>query len=316
MKRTLSLSAAATMLALAHSAHAQSILAIGDPTTRTPYAIEVAVARSNNNVVVVDRSDDGASIRARLGSLSSSGTVTFGAAQILSYDGNTLAVAASNNEVAVVFQLGSYVGPLMLLRGTISGSSITWRGAGQQYDVGANPAIAMWGSRLIEVHQGSYGAGTLWYRTGTVVPNAGVVWDGNAQPYDTGANPAIAMYGANVFEVHQATTGVGALWNRNATIATNGAVHWGSSALYDTGINPTIAANSVGVVEVHQATTNGTLWQHTGAFDANGEFGWESYWHRQLDPTGFGPSLCDRLLVYVTPTFRYLTTRPVQYYTL
>jgi hypothetical protein len=89
--------------------------------------------------------------------------------------------------------------------------TITWQSSVSQLPgqaQGAHPAIATYGSLLLEVHEGTP-AGTLMYTVGTV-GDGGIEWHGSTAPYTTGGvAPAIAIdptSGRGV-EVHQPMPG-------------------------------------------------------------------------------------------------------------
>lgn len=82
---------------------------------------------------------------------------------------------------------------------------------------GANPAVAIYGQTIVEVHESL--AGALLYKVGRFV-TGGVLW-GASQQYETqGMNPAIAIdpqTGSGV-EVHESRTTRGQLFDRTFTV--------------------------------------------------------------------------------------------------
>ncbi|MGO9838215.1 MAG: hypothetical protein ACLP1X_28885 [Polyangiaceae bacterium] len=93
--------------------------------------------------------------------------------------------------------------------------TITWQTGTSQLPgqaQGAHPALAMYKSTILEVHEGTT-AGTLMYTLGTV-ESGGIAWQGPTQMYATGGlAPAIAIdptSGLGV-EVHQSSAGGGVL---------------------------------------------------------------------------------------------------------
>jgi len=172
-----------------------------------------------------------------------------------------------------VHQGSDGVGPLWYRTGHVSApccpeiALVQWDDS-SQYDIGMNPAVAMGGGFVVEVHQGSNGVGPLWYRVGSFVifpgANHPVLWWSASHQYDFGAFPAVAVSGTRVVEVHQATSGAGSLWYRTGQIqSANGvlAIAWNNSINYDTGAHPAVSlfpdpdpsGGTTTVAEVHQA---------------------------------------------------------------
>jgi hypothetical protein len=149
------------------------------------------------------------------------------------------------------------------------------------YDNGVRPSVAVSGTNVIEVHQGTAnGLGPLWYKTGQIQPNGSVRWANTAFQYDNGGRPSVAISGLNVIEVHQGTaSGFGPLWYKTGQIQPDGGVKWSSTAFqYDYGGAPRVAAAGPNVVEVHQGAANGfgPLWYKTGQILPGGDVVWNA----------------------------------------
>ena len=190
-----------------------------------------------------------------------------------SYDwGYAPSVAALAGTVVEVHQGQQGFGPMWYHVGTVSGASINW-GPSYQYDSGVAPQVAITtlpgGSPIVvEVHQGSAGFGSLWYRTGTISGNT-IAWTSSA-PYDTGLAPTIAADQSRVIEVHEGTANSsGLLWYHVGAIAgvgstsSPGGIAWDINAhSYTTGYAPSVAFDPVSAqgYELHQqASGMGTL---------------------------------------------------------
>ena len=151
------------------------------------------------------------------------------------------------------------------------------------YDSGYRPAVAAAPissdeSMVVEVHQGSTGAGPLWYHMGSVYTGtspATLAWSSTVHQYDSGAHPSVAITtlpsGSNpsgivVVEVHQGGDGFGPLWYRSGVFnQSNWTINWNNSHQYDYGVAPAVVVDGDRVFEVHQGTNGfGPLWYHTG----------------------------------------------------
>src|SRR5712692_3665558 len=145
---------------------------------------------------------------------------------------------------------------------------VQWARDPYPYDYGVAPAIAMYGSTIVEVHQGQEGFGPLWYHTGWVQPDGTVRWARDPYPYDYGVKPAIVMYDTDIVEVHQGQEGIGPLWYHTGQMRPFGNVWWDLDAYpYDYGVNPSLSRQGTYLVEVHQAAEGvGPLWYHRGQF--------------------------------------------------
>jgi len=100
-------------------------------------------------------------------------------------------------------------------------SNVGWGGSAQ-YDNGSRPSIAIFGTTVVEVHQGQDGVGPLWYRTGTInYSTEQFYWNPNSVQYDYGFSPSVAVdfWSGKGIEVHQASTGVGPLWQHTFTVS-------------------------------------------------------------------------------------------------
>jgi hypothetical protein len=120
----------------------------------------------------------------------------------------TVVEAHQDESTGLYFRLGDL--PTSGTNPTITWQSVTSQLPGQAE--GAHPALAIYNSRILEVHEGTT-AGTLMYTLGTV-GSGGITWQGPTQTYATGGlAPAIAIdptSGRGV-EVHQSTGGGGVL---------------------------------------------------------------------------------------------------------
>jgi hypothetical protein len=135
-------------------------------------------------------------------------------------------------------------------------------GASFQYDRGLNPSVGVSGATVVEVHNGTGGAGPLWYRVGTVNGST-VAWNDSHQ-YDNGFNPSVAASGMTVVEVHNGGAGAGPLWYRVGQV--NGStINWNDSHQYDNGNNPSVALDGGTVIEVHNGGAGaGPIWYRMG----------------------------------------------------
>ncbi|HUI22685.1 MAG TPA: hypothetical protein VLZ74_16830 [Methylocella sp.] len=161
----------------------------------------------------------------------------------------------------------------------------TFTGFGQsfQYDQGFNPSVAIYNGIVVEVHNGTGGAGPLWYKVGRVAgppvaeqnkldvrPVGGlptpppITWSDSKQFDDNGFNPSVALVGSTVIEVHNGGATSGPLWYRTGTL--NGdTINWSEKKQYDTGFNPQVAVTGNTVVEVHNGGAGvGPLWYRMG----------------------------------------------------
>jgi hypothetical protein len=140
-----------------------------------------------------------------------------------------------------------------------------------QYDYGMNPSVAIYGSNVVEVHNGWNGVGPLWMRIGQVDTATDTIkqWGNNntAVQYDYGLNPTVAFTLSSgveaLVEVHNGGNGVAPLWSHIGYFTGPSTIKWVDGDPYDKGMNPCVAA-SVGygpVVEVHNGVDGlGQLW--------------------------------------------------------
>ena len=149
-------------------------------------------------------------------------------------------------------------------------------------DTGVMPSVAISGTSVVEVHQGSAnGFGPLWYRSGRIQADGIVAWNRSYQ-YDNGGRPSVAVSGVNVLEVHEGTAnGFGPLWYRTGVIRPDGTVGWSDSHSYDNGAKPSVAVSGNNVIEVHQGSANGygLLWYKAGQLRADGSVAWADSGH-------------------------------------
>jgi hypothetical protein len=211
------------------------------------------------------------------------------------YDSNGLnpRVAISGTTVVEVHNGGIGAGPLWYRVGQVSTSSktIQW-GNGFEYDsAGMNPSVAISDSTAVEVHNGTGGVGSLWYRVGHInILNKTIRW-GSSFEYDThGMNPSLAISGATVVEVHTGGNGAGPLWYRVGQVNTaNNTIQWGNSSEYDSyGMNPSVAMLGATVVEVQNGGNGaGPLWYRVGQVNTSNktiQWGNSSKYDEGLNP--------------------------------
>jgi hypothetical protein len=72
---------------------------------------------------------------------------------------------------------------------------------GQRFDAGFTQPVALYGSTMVEVHNGHVEAGPLWF---SVSPKEGgdTSVSYSAQQYEIGCDPSIDLYGLMVVDVH------------------------------------------------------------------------------------------------------------------
>jgi hypothetical protein len=186
-------------------------------------------------------------------------------------------VAISGSTVVEVHNAIAGVGPLWMRIGQVDTASNTIRWGNNnnafQYDNGMNPSVAILGSTVVEVHNGTAGVGPLWMRIGQVDTASNTIrWENNnnAFKYDNGLNPTVAftfLSSAQAFglvEVHNGGYGVAPLWYHlgyftGATGANT--IKWVDGGPYDNGMNPSVGGDSGPVVEVHDGVAGaGPLW--------------------------------------------------------
>jgi hypothetical protein len=149
--------------------------------------------------------------------------------------------------------------------------TLTFDGFGPsiEYDSGWNPSVAISGSTVVEVQNGSDAAGPMWYHVGQVNSQNQIQW-GPSYQYDNGFNPQVAMVGSTVVEVHNGGTSENLMWYHVGQIS-GWTINWGPSYAYDSGNNPSVALNSCNnalvAVEVHNGSPDvspGPMWYHVG----------------------------------------------------
>jgi hypothetical protein len=181
-----------------------------------------SVAMSGSTVVEVHNGIAGVGpLWYRVGQVNaSSKTIEWGNSVQYDKSGMNPSVAMSGSTVVEVHNGIAGVGPLWYRAGKVNTSSktIQWENS-VRYDNGLNPTVAITlsnGLALVEVHNGGYGAGPLWYHVGYFTV-AGIHWGASAQYDNSGMNPCVAggAYG-EVVEVHDGVDGAGPLWYRVA----------------------------------------------------------------------------------------------------
>jgi len=164
-------------------------------------------------------------------------------------------------------------------------------GESYHYDNGLNPSVAANSGTVVEVHNGTDGAGPLWYKVGHL--NGSVPTWSSSYEYDNGYNPSVAMNATSgndttVVEVHNGSNASGPLYYRVGEVVGDTVV-WGSSRQYDDGYKPSVALSGNVVVEVHNASpSGGGLWYHIGKVNGTLITWGESH---KFDSTGSNPSV-------------------------
>jgi hypothetical protein len=178
-------------------------------------------------------------------------------------------VGLAGKNVVEVHNAGLGVGALWYHVGKLKTpfSSIEWGGSHLYESSGENPAVAISGKNVIEVHNSADGVGPLEYAVGILNPSNDTIAWGATRQFDNGYNPTVAIVGTTVIEVHNAQTGVGPLWYSTGTLNAGAfSVNWGTSKQYDIGFNPSVAVSGTGVIEVHNggSGTSVPLWYRLG----------------------------------------------------
>jgi hypothetical protein len=236
-----------------------------------------------------------------------------------SYDSGTNGRVAinSNNDFVEVHQSTTTFGGLWYWCGNVDGVVMNFSGHDgiQNSDAdndGYNPAVAVVGSTVIEVHDSGGISPSLYFWIGQIQNNHTVNWITNTQ-YDDGANPTVAAnHDGVIIEVHRAGTPINNdLWwstfRLNVTNAPTPLQHGkisGAGLSSDSGFDPSVAVNNKGiVVEVHCAERAGAslgvtpLWYWIGQLQMNNTISWIG--HAQYD-VGNYPSVTidDNNMVY------------------
>jgi hypothetical protein len=246
------------------------------------YGLNPKAATNGSTVVEVHNAINGVGpLWMRIGQVNYDNTIQWGNNNnAFHYDnGMNPSVAIYGSTVVEVHNAINGVGPLWMRIGHVDTASntINWGNNNNafQYDNGMNPSVAICGSTVVEVHNGTAGVGPLWMRIGQVDTASNTIqWgnNNNAFHYDNGMNPSVAIYGSTVVEVHNGAAGVGPLWYRVGQVNTsNNTIQWGNNnnaAPYDNGLNPTVAmtfASGATPVEVHNGGYGvAALWYHIG----------------------------------------------------
>jgi hypothetical protein len=179
-----------------------------------------SVASLNQFVLEVHQGQTGSGpLWFKMGKMTSSSGVAWNAsgAEYDNGEAPSVAMAATSHGqmVVEVHQGGDGFGPLWYRTGRLalnsSGPTVQWNNSAQ-YDSGSRPSVALYGDRVIEVHQGSPYAGPLWYRTG-VINGTGIVWDQTGHQYDSGFMPAVAFDPVSIqgYELHQTVNATSSL---------------------------------------------------------------------------------------------------------
>jgi hypothetical protein len=148
------------------------------------------------------------------------------------------------------------------------------------------PAVAMAGSFVVEVHQGTDGFGPLYYHTGRIQQNGTVAWASSAIQYDDdGSSPSVAVTGTSAIEVHQTfdpiSGGMGLAY-KTGKIHSDGTITWTAKAYsyccaYEySAYAPSVSVAGTTIVEVHQTTDgSGQLRYYTAELETDGTLEWD-----------------------------------------
>jgi hypothetical protein len=168
-------------------------------------------------------------------------------------------VAVSGNTVVAVNETNGPGWGLWQSVGTIDPEALTisW-GDNKSYDTGDSPAVAMAGSKVVEVHAAN---GELSLRQGTVSDGT-LTWVAAALPVGTGSNPTVAINDEWLVVVAYERSGT--LYYRIADFGNSmQGVFETDEVGYDLGKRPCVAMDHDGhVVETHY--DGSTLWCHAG----------------------------------------------------
>jgi hypothetical protein len=174
-----------------------------------------SVAVSGNHLIEVHQgsADAYGALWYKTGRLNPDGSVTW-APSGFSYDnGGAPRIAASGPNIIEVHQgTGANFGALWYKTAQFNADgSVVWAKTANYYDSGAAPSVALAGSTIVEVHEGSASSvGPLWIRAGQIQADGSVAWNAVGSQYDSaGGKPAIALAGAAGIEVHQGRVGYG-----------------------------------------------------------------------------------------------------------
>jgi hypothetical protein len=219
------------------------------------------------------------------------------AAKSFAYDSGVLPSVAISGQTVIEVHQGNAngFGPLWSRTGKIQADgTVIFARSALQYDNGGRPSVAISGTNVIEVHEGSAnGFGPLWYKTGRIQLDGSVAWSDNGHQYDNGGRPSVAISGNDIVEVHQGSAnGYGPLWYKTGRIQFDGKVIWNDSGHpYDNGGAPRVAMSGPNIIEVHQGSGNvyGPLWYKTAQFQADSQVKWAAT--ANYYDTGASPSV-------------------------
>ena len=163
----------------------------------------------------------------------------------------------SSGTVVEIHQAQGGIGDLFWWVGKVEGVTLKWLNHDEdKYDDGANPAVALYGDVVLEVHDTTdqvVGAPDCWYSTGKVIDDR-IDWSvGEHDKYGSGRDPTIAVNrNGVVVEVHNDDRNSSLHWRRGQLSGTS--LDWKDDGDLDfDGSLPSIAVNGAGVVvEVHE----------------------------------------------------------------
>ena len=150
-------------------------------------------------------------------------------------------------------------------------AQILWGDSFKYDNGGINPTVATNDvGTVVEVLNGGFGVGPLWYRVGQRSGSA-IQW-GNSAKYDNGGlNPMVALTSdGTVVEVHNGGAGASPLWYRVGRV--NGSrKQWGDSTKYDHGeVNPSVTTNGLRTIVGSESARFGIAWVRSADQRSNG----------------------------------------------
>ena len=170
-------------------------------------------------------------------------------------------------------------------------------GPGYQYDLGWNPSVAAdeYDTTIVEVHNGNFYPGTLWYHVGQAGPQV-VSW-GPSYSYGWGYNPAVAVAFTWVGDVaveidSEDSSGTYPLLYRSGLVSGQTIVWSHYNYLAAAGLNPQVAISGNTVIEVHNALpTGGPLMYTVGHVGYTGQTPSVTWGPTYQYDWGFNPSI-------------------------
>ncbi|MGB6632710.1 MAG: hypothetical protein WBE52_15840 [Terriglobales bacterium] len=106
--------------------------------------------------------------------VSASAQVTWGDGTQFSGAGYAARVAVDGENAVEVHQLDSGSGNLEYRTGKVTTTgAVTWN-AVHKYDSGLTPSVALSGTNVVEIHEGT--SGEIWYHTGQLLASGTIKW--------------------------------------------------------------------------------------------------------------------------------------------